>query len=186
MNTTTLSLLPVVEKVGETTVDLEIQKHRRPRAVESGRLDEDRIQLHLKREEMSLTLYEIMEMTGLTEGAVIYNLWSGRDKGPVNPKIRSLIENNYRGWNVPAHVQRRDALSRMTMRDIVDDWARTLGVPDDSTPEERTAAVAKALGVHYLTVDRQITEKRDRWGDLRIFNYDSRIREKAKDLMPSA
>jgi hypothetical protein len=185
MNTTTLSLLPVVERIGETTVDLEIQKRRRARAVESGRLDEDRIQLHLKREEMSLTLYEIMEITEMTEGAVIYNLWSGRDKGPVNPKIRSLIEDNYRKWNVPAHVQRRAALSRMTMRDIVDDWARILGVSDESTPEERTAAVANALGVHYLTVYRQITERRDRWGDLRIFNYDCRIREKAKDKIPT-
>jgi hypothetical protein len=183
MSTTTLSLLPVVEKIGGAPLEVEIQKHRRPRTVESGRLDSDRIQLHLKREELSLTLYEIVEITGLSQGTVLYNFWSGRDKGPVNAKIRSLIEDSYREWNVPANVQRRAALSAMSMREIVDDWARILGASEESTPDERTTAVANALGVHYLTVDRQINEKRDRWGDLRIFNYDRRIHEKAKEYL---
>ena len=180
MMTQMTSLLPIVEvDRGEKPM---IEKHRKPRTVESGRHDEERKRLHLMREELGLTLYEIVEITGLSYGTVLYNFWSGRSKAPVHEKIRSLIENSFREMSTPENIERRRRLAKMSMREIVDEWARVLGASEEATEDERALAVAHALDVHYLTVQRQIEEKRDRWGDVRIFAYDRRIQDKAKEF----
>jgi hypothetical protein len=173
-------LLPIVEidRANESV----IQKHRKPRTVESGRHDEERTRLHLMREELGLTLYEIVEITRLSYGTVLYSFWSGRSKEPVNEKISSLIENTYREMKTPENSARRQRLTRMTLREIVDEWSRILGASDSATEDERNLAVAHALGLHYLTIQRQTEEKRDRWGDVRIFVYDRRIQDKAKEF----
>lgn len=180
MNQHTAFLLPIVEiDRGSESI---IKKHRKPRTVESGRHDEERMRLHLMREELGLTLYEIVEITGLSYGTVLYNFWSGRSKAPVNYEIRSLIENSYREMKTPENIERRQRLAKMSMREIVDEWARILGASDSATEDERALAVAHALDVHYLTIQRQVEEKRDRWGDVRIFSYDRRIQDKAKEF----
>lgn len=171
-------LLPIVEiDQGEPPI---IDKHRKPRTVDSGRHDEERKRLHLMREELGLTLYEIVEITHLSDGTVLYNFWSGRSKAPVKTEIRALIEDNYRELQVPENMERRNKLASMSMREIVVEWARALGATPEATPDECALAVAHALGVHYLTVQRQIEEKRDRWGEVRIWTYDRRVLEKAK------
>lgn len=175
-----ISLLPIVE-IDRSNESI-IKKHRRPRTVESGRHDEERIRLHLMREELGLTLYEIVEITGLSYGTVLYNFWSGRSKAPVNHQIRSLIETSYREMKTPENSARRERLAQMTLREIVDEWARILGASDGATEDARDLAVAHALDVHYLTIKRQVEEKRDRWGDVRIFSYDRRIQDKAKEF----
>lgn len=152
-----------------------IVRHQRPRAVDSGKLDESRRRLHLLREEIGLTVYDLVKKTQLSYGTVLYNFWSGRSKSDVHPKIRAVIEADYDFWRRPDNVARREQLSGMTLREIISAWAGMLGAPPDEDLHAQVRRVAKTLRIHELTVQRQIDGKRERWSPVRIFNHEQAI-----------
>lgn len=160
----------------------QIVRHERTRAADSGKLDEERRRLHAMREALGLTVYDLVDITGLSYGTVLYNFWSGRSRAPVHPEIRELIESRYADWRLPENVARRQALDNMTMEEIVTEWSRLLGAAPTTAMRDRVAVVADALNVHPLTVERQVDGKRDRWNPVRIFSYEQSVKQRAAAL----
>lgn len=156
-----------------------IVRHERPRAADSGKMDPVRRHLHELREQIGLTVYDIVDITGLSYGTVLYNFWSGRSKAPVHPEIQHLIESRHADWLLPENIERRHALAAMTMEQIVTEWSNMLDAKPDADLRTRALIVADALNVHELTVERQIDGKRDRWNLVRIFSYEQEIKKRA-------
>jgi hypothetical protein len=145
-------------------------------------MDPTRQRLHRMREKIGLTVYDIVDITGLSYGTVLYNFWSGRSKAPVHPEIRSLIESQYADWLKPENIARRTTLEAMTIEQIVTEWSNMLRVDPNADLNTRITVVADALNVHPLTVERQVSGKRDRWNLVRIFSYEQDIRRRAQAL----
>lgn len=172
-------VLNVVEIISTDSGPPNIVRHERPRAAGSGKLDPIRRSLHELREQIGLTVYDIVDITGLSYGTVLYNFWSGRSRVPVHPEIRNLIESRHADWLLPENIARRQKLASMTMEQIVMEWSQLLNAKPDCDMRTRVLMVADALHVHELTVSRQTDGKRDRWNPVRIFSYEQDIKKRA-------
>ena len=163
--------LPSVEP---KTDQLILRRHARARAVDNGRLSEELKELHRKRDEMGLTIQDLAEIAGVPVGTVNKRFYDESRDVP-NP-IREVIEASYQEWIKPENVARRKEIEGMTMGQLVEQWASWIGGADFPLEQKiDLLADSHILDVNPLTIERQVSGKRERWKIQRIMRYEQRV-----------
>ena len=151
-----------------------LKRHVRARAVDNDRLPEELKELHRKREEMGLTIQDLAEITGVPVGTVNKRFYD-QSRDVPNP-IRELIESEYEQWIRPENVARRAEIESLSMEQIVEQWASWIGGASLSLEQKfDLLADALILNVNPLTIERQVSGKRERWKTQRIMRYERKV-----------